>query len=262
MSENQDVAVEPNKFRLSAVVITKNEEANIEACLESVSWADEIVVVDSGSTDRTVELARKYTDNVFVEKWRGQGHQKNRAVELARGPWILSIDADERVPPELAEEIRNAVAQGRSEAFAMRRKNFYRRQWIRHCGWWPDWVKRLFRKDRARFSSDVIHDSLQVASAVGKLKHPLEHHSFKSPEDFLNRARTYAVHQSREMHAQGRKASVWTAVSHGLFALVHTYIVRLGFLDGAAGMLISVSNGVGVFYRYMMLRELGRGRNN
>lgn len=242
--------------KISATIITKNEEANIVACLESVAWADEIVVVDSGSTDRTVEIASRYTPNVFIEEWRGQGDQKNRAVELAQGPWIFSIDADERATPELAREIRDAVSHGDMRAFAMRRKNYYKNQWISHCGWWPDWVKRVFKKGEARFSRDVIHDSLQVQAPVGRLKNPLIHSSFKTPLDFLNRAYWYAYHQAGEMHAQGRQSSTWTAISHALFAFIQTYVLRLGFMDGTAGLLVSVSNFVGVYYRYMALREL------
>lgn len=247
---------------ISAVIITKNEESNIEDCLKSVSWADEIVVLDSGSTDRTVAIARKYTDAVFVEGWRGMGGQKNRAVELARGPWIFQIDADERASAELGLEIHTALSEGNLTAYRTRRKNYYKGQWIRHCGWWPDRVTRVFKKGHAHFSEEAIHASLQVSSGVGNLTNPIIHYSFTSPEDFLSRARSYAIHQSREMHAQGRKASVWTGLSHALFALMYTYFVRLGFLDGAAGVLISVSNGVGVFYRYMMLRELSRNGND
>jgi glycosyltransferase involved in cell wall biosynthesis len=246
----------PNRPMISATIITKDEESNIEDCLASLGWVDEIVVLDCGSRDNTVNLASKYTDKVFVEAWRGQGHQKNRAVELAQGPWIFSIDADERATPELAAEIREAIDNGERQAFAMRRKNFYMDQWINHCGWWPDWVKRVFRKGEAQFSADVIHDSLQVLSPVGKLNHPLLHYSFKSPQDFLNRARWYAYNQAKEKHAQGAKASVLTAVSHAGFALFQTYLLRLGFLNGAAGLLIAVSSAVGVFYRYMMLRHL------
>jgi glycosyltransferase involved in cell wall biosynthesis len=242
--------------KISATIITKNEESNIADCLESLTWADEIVVVDSGSTDRTVEIARGYTQKVFVEEWRGQGDQKNRAAELAQGPWIFSIDADERATPELAHEIRDVITNGDRCAYAMRRKNYYNDQWINHCGWWPDWVKRVFKKGAARFSLDMIHDSLQVSSPVGKLKHPIIHYSFKTPVDFLNRAYWYAYHQAREMHAQGRRSSTWTAITHALFAFFQTYMLRLGFINGTAGLLVAMSNFVGVFYRYMMLRQL------
>ncbi len=248
--------------KISATIITKNEEANLVDCLESLAWVDEIVVLDCGSGDKTVEIARRYTDKVFVEAWRGQGHQKNRAVELARGPWIFSIDADERATPELAREIGEAIRGGGAKAYAMRRKNFYKDQWINHCGWWPDWVKRVFRKGEAQFSADVIHDSLQISGAVGKLKHPLVHYSFRAPEDFLNRAYWYAYNQAKELHTHGRRASAWTAVSHALYAFFQTYLLRLGVLNGAAGLLISVSNGVGVFYRYMILRHLNMAKRH
>jgi glycosyltransferase involved in cell wall biosynthesis len=247
--------------KITATVITKNEEANIAACLESLSWVDEIVVLDSCSTDGTVDIARRYTEKVFVEPWRGQGHHKNRAVELAQGPWIISVDADERVTPELAREIRQAISEGKATAYAMRRKNFYQSQWIRHCGWWPDWVKRVFRKGTAQFSQDIIHDSLQTPPPIGRLANPILHHSFHSAEDFLERARWYAHNQAREMFAAGRRASAWTAVSHSCFGFLQTYIFRLGFLDGTAGLLIAVSNFVGIFYRYMMLRDLGKKDN-
>ncbi|MCP4747089.1 MAG: glycosyltransferase family 2 protein [Desulfobacteraceae bacterium] len=246
---------------ISATIITKDEEANIADCINSLSWANEVVVLDSGSKDNTVSIARQYTDKVFVEQWRGQGRQKNRAAELAKGPWIVSIDADERVSPELAREILKHIKEDNHAAMAMRRKNFYKGQWIRHCGWWPDWVIRVFRKGESHFSTDVIHDSLQVKANIIKLTHPLIHYSFHSPEDFLNRAYWYAYHQSREMYRKGEKATVWTAVSHAVFNFLQTFFLRFGFMDGAAGLLVAVSNFVGVFYRYMMLRDLNNRKS-
>ena len=242
--------------KISATIITKNEAENIAACLESLSWVDEIVVLDSGSNDDTVRIAKDYTDKVFVETWQGQGHQKNRAIDLAQGPWIFSIDADERPTPELIDEIKLAVTSGKHMALAMRRKTFYKGRWVRHCGWWPDWVTRVFKKGEAHFNSNIIHESLQVSSTTGRLTHSLNHYSFKSPEDFLQRACWYAHNKAREMRGQGKKASSWTAFSHAGFSFVQTYFLRLGFLDGPVGLLVAVSNFVGVFYRYMILREL------
>ncbi|MGD9188099.1 MAG: glycosyltransferase family 2 protein [Desulfobacteraceae bacterium] len=250
-----------DQTKISATVITKNESDNLAECLESLSWVDEIVIVDSGSTDDTVEIAKKYTDKVYVERWRGQGAQKNRAVELARGPWILSIDADERVPSRLAAQIRKAIADNPTCVFSVRRKNMYQDRWVRHCGWWPDWVVRVFRKDQARFSDHIIHESIQTKLPARKFPQAIVHHSFKSPQDFLNRAAWYAHHKAIEMHRNGRRASVWTAVSHACYSFVHTYVIRLGFLDGAAGMLIAVSNFVGVFYRYMIIRDLNTNKS-
>jgi glycosyltransferase involved in cell wall biosynthesis len=245
-----------NNPAISAIIITRNEQSNIEACLESLNWVDEIVVVDSGSTDDTRTLARRYTDKVFVEEWCGQGVQKNRAIAHAKGPWIFSLDADERVPQDLAREIREATGQNRAIAYAVKRKNFYKGRWIRHSGWWPDWVTRVFLKGQAEFSRDVIHESVQVASQVIKLRHAIDHHSFTAPMDFLNRAAWYAYHQAKAMHANGRKASVWTAAGHAGFAFIQAFFLRLGFLDGSAGLLIAASNCTGVFYRYMILRDL------
>ena len=248
--------------KLSVVVITLNEEKSIADCLECLSWADEIVVLDSISSDRTVEIANQYTDNVFVEEWHGQGAHKNRAAELAQGPWIFSIDADERVMPELAEEIRRVTINSSFRAYAMRRKNIYRGQWIRFGGWWPEWITRLFIKGEAQFNNRIIHDALQVEPPVGKLTNPLLHHSYRAAEEFMERDYRYSVHTAREMYREGRRATLWTAVSHSLFTLLQFYILRLGFLEGGAGVLIAVSRFTGCFYRYMILRELSIRRPN
>ena len=244
------------KQKISATVITKNEATNIAKCLESLSWVDEIVVLDSESTDNTVQIAKRFTDKVFTEPWSGQGRHKNRAAELAQGPWIFSVDADEQPTPELANEIKAVIATTQHSVYAVKRKNYYKSQWIRHSGWWPDWVKRVFRKGDAYFSDDVIHDSLQTTSSVGFLEQPLVHRSFESPEDFLQRSCWYAHNQGYELFRRGKKASAWTAWSHACFSSFQAYFLRMGFLDGAAGLLISVSNFVGTFYRYMILREL------
>lgn len=241
---------------VSAVIITKNEEKNIAECIESLAWADEIVVVDSGSDDRTVEIAKGYTDQVYVKTWEGQGMQKNYAVDLARGPWIFSIDADERVSREAAEEIQRIVRNPEFKIYAMRRKNYYRGQWIRFAGWWPDWVKRLFIKGEARFNDLVIHESLQSARPAGRLSNPLHHYSFHSVDEFIERAHRYSTHAARAQYRAGKRATLWTAVSHSMFTLFQTYILRLGILEGAAGVLIAASQSVGVFYRYMLIREL------
>lgn len=248
--------------RISATIITKNEERNIADCLSSLAWADEIVVLDSGSTDRTLEIARNYTDKVFMKEWAGQGLQKNRAVALAQGPWIFSIDADERVMPELAEEIRRVTINSPVRAYSMRRKNFYRGQWIRFGGWWPEWITRLFIKGEAQFNNRIIHDALQVEPPVGKLANPLHHHSYRAAEEFMERDYRYSVHTAREMYREGRRATLWTAVSHSLFTLFQFYLLRLGFLEGGAGVLIAVSRFTGCFYRYMILRELSISRPN
>lgn len=241
--------------KISATIITLNEERNISECLECLTWADEIVILDSESNDRTVDIAKQYTDKVFVEEWNGQGLHKNRAAELAQGPWILSIDADERVSPALGKEIRDAVNSNSPSAFRMRRKNFYKNQWIRHCGWWPDWVIRLYRKQDICFNTRKIHESLETVGPVGKLNEPLMHYSFNSVEEFLERGRMYSKYQADDMYKNDKYASSLTAISHGLFTFFSVYFLRAGFLDGSAGFLISSYNAIGVFSKYMMLAE-------
>jgi len=241
--------------RISATIITLNEEKGIADCLECLSWADEIVVLDSVSSDRTVEIAKRYTDKVFVEDWHGQGAHKNQAAELAQGPWIFSIDADERVSPELAKEIQEVVKRPSAAAYKVRRKNLYRGQWIRHGGWWPDWVTRLYRKQDVRFNNRVIHESLIVDGPIGKLKEPLMHYSFNSAKEFLERANKYAIHQAEDMFKDGKRASTLTAISHALFTFIQTFLLRGGLLDGSAGILISTYNAIGTLYKYMILAE-------
>jgi glycosyltransferase involved in cell wall biosynthesis len=240
---------------ISVTIITLNEEKNIAECLESLSWADEIVVLDSISSDRTVEIAKRYTDKVFIEEWHGQGSHKNRAAELAKGPWIFSIDADERVSSGLADEIQKVVETSSAVAYKVRRKNFYRGQWIRHGGWWPDWVTRLYRKQDVCFNNRVIHESLITDGPVDKLREALIHYSFNSAGEFLERANKYAVHQAEDMYQAGIKASTLTAVSHSLFSFIKTFLLRGGLLDGSAGIIISTYNAVGTLYKYMILAE-------
>jgi glycosyltransferase involved in cell wall biosynthesis len=249
------------KNEVSVTVITLNEERNIEECLESCSWADEIVVVvDSRSTDRTVGLARRFTNKVFVEEWRGQGAHKNLAVQKASNPWIFSIDADERVTLELADEIRRTVRESRHDAYALKRKNLYRGKWIKRGGWWPDKVKRLFKKDKARFNDAVIHDALQVDGSVGELKNPLIHYPRRSAIDFAERAVRYSEATAREKFEQGQTIGWGGAIGHTVFAFVDAYIRRAGFLDGGEGFLVAFSNAAGVLYRYALLREMVEDR--
>jgi len=248
--------------KISVTLITLNEADNIEDCLKSCSWADEIVVVDSQSTDKTVELARKFTDKVFVEEWKGQGYNKNLAVQKASGPWIFSIDADERVSPELAKEIRQTVNNAQNDAYSIKRKNIYRGQWIKHGGWWPDEVKRLFLKNKASFNNARIHDSLQVNGTAGWLLHPLIHESFFTADDFLERARHYAIHQGREMFENGRKATALTAFWRAIFTFFKTFVLRAGFLDGRAGFLVANYNTTLAFYKYMILAEFWNDNKN
>lgn len=257
MKENSVNGMEGVENGISVIMIVNNEEAVLAETLESVRWADEIVVVDSGSTDRTPEICRSFSGVRFVEHpWEGFGRQKNVALAHATHPWVFSLDADECVSPALAAEIRRAVADAACDGYLVKRKNFYGEQWIRHCGWWPDEVLRLFRRDAGRFSDRPVHETVELNGRVGRLDNPLEHRSFHTVADFIRKADAYSTLGARLMREKGRRSSAFKALSHGLFTFFKTYVLRRGFLDGRAGVLIAVSNAVGVFYRYMKALEL------
>ncbi|HTS55104.1 MAG TPA: glycosyltransferase family 2 protein [Burkholderiales bacterium] len=245
---------------LSAVVITKDEEATIRRCLESVSWADEIIVVDSGSADSTQRICRELGAKVHVTAdWPGFGPQKNRALELATGDWILSLDADEWLTPELQSEIRSSVARpGSHVAFRMPRASSFCGRYMRHSGWWPDPVLRLFVRGRARFSDDLVHERLILDGSVGDLTHPLMHESFTSLEEVLHKIDRYSSAGAQMMVARGHRGSVGSAVLHGWWTFARTYFLRAGFLDGREGFMLAVSNAEGVYYRYLKAWLLGK----
>jgi len=245
--------------RLSVILITKNEVSSVRECLESVSFADEIVVLDSGSTDGTVALSREFSGRVYETDWPGFGPQKNRALDRAAGDWILSIDADERVTPALRAEIEAAVADPRGNvAFRIPRLSSYCGKYIRRSGWWPDYVLRLFRKGSGRFTDDLVHERVVVDGPVGSLTKPLIHESFESLEDVLDKVNAYSTYGAAMMHRRGKRAGLWTAVGHGFWSFFSTYVLRAGFLDGREGFMLAVSNAEGTYYRYlklMLLRE-------
>jgi glycosyltransferase involved in cell wall biosynthesis len=237
---------------LSAVLITLNEAARVERCLASLAWADEIIVVDSGSTDGTLEICVRHGAKVFsTTDWPGFGPQKNRALAHACGDWVLSIDADEWLSPQLADEIRAAMGRNApAVAYRMPRRSRYLGRVMRHGGWWPDYVVRLFRRDRGRFSDDRIHERVVVDGPVATLIEPLEHEAFVDLEQVLNKVNRYSTLGAEMLAERGRRASLRSAVAHGLWAFIRTYIVQAGFLDGQAGFMLAVSNAEGTYYRY------------
>ena len=241
-------------IQLSVIVITKNEAHNIDACLKSVAFADEIVVLDSGSTDGTPELAKKGGAHVSsTTDWQGFGVQKNRALLLAKGDWVLSIDADERVTSELRAEILDAMRSAEFDVYSFPRLSSYCGQYIHHSGWYPDLSCRLFRRDTAKFSNDLVHEKLVTSKHVGRLKSHLVHDSFTSFEAVLDKANRYSTAGALSLFKVGKKASLHKALGHGLWAFFRTYIFRLGFLDGRMGLVLAISNAEGTYYRYLKL---------
>ena len=244
---------------LSVIVITKNEEALIQRCLESVQWADEIVVVDSGSTDRTLKIAEELNAKTYVTvDWRGPGPQRNRAIAYATKDWVLALDADEWVSPELHREIHAVLGNPGHEAYRIPRLSSYCGRAMRHGGWWPDHVSRLFKRGNVRFGGGIVHDHLIAQGPVGTLKNPLLHEAFTDLEEVLHKLDSYSSWGAQTLYENGTRAGLSKAVGHGLWAFVRTYIVRAGFLDGREGLMLAVSNAEGAYYKYLKLMLLAR----
>jgi glycosyltransferase involved in cell wall biosynthesis len=247
---------------LSVILITRDEEANISECLASVDFAQEVIVVDSGSRDRTVELARSAGARVVqTGDWPGFGPQKNRALAYATGDWVLSLDADEWVTPELARQLREAAAQpGAHAAFRMPRLSTFCGREMRHSGWWPDHVVRFFRRGAATFSTDLVHERVVVSGSTGTLAEPVCHETYVDLEEMLEKMNSYSTLWARDKHAQGRRASLVLAVAKSLWSFFRSYILRRGFLDGREGFLLAVSMAENTYYRYVKLMLLDRRR--
>jgi glycosyltransferase involved in cell wall biosynthesis len=243
--------------KLSVVVITGNEERNIEACLESVKWADEIVLVDSLSEDKTVEIARRYTDHIFLRPWSGYGHQKNYAVERTSHDWVLSLDADERVSPKLRNEIRTLLRKDEVPlaGYEIPRKAYFGTTWIRHGGWYPDYVLRLFKKSNGRFSNRLVHEALEVSGPVGRLRHWIDHYTYRSVSDFIERMNRYSTLSAELYFSQGRNVGWAETVFRSWFTFLQMYILRGGFLDGALGFQLAYLYAVYTFTKYAKLKE-------
>jgi glycosyltransferase involved in cell wall biosynthesis len=237
--------------QLSAIVITRNEAANIGECLDGLSFCDERIVVDCGSSDDTVAIARGKGARVEVHPWQGFGPQKNFALSLATGTWVLSIDADERVTPMLASEIRQTVAYALADGFELPRLSSFCGRQMRHSGWYPDYVLRLFRRAHARFDNAVVHERVICTGKVERLREPLLHDPVQKLEDALSRMDRYSTASAEVLVASGRPVSFFSGIGHGLYAFLRTYVLKLGFLDGAEGFLLAVGNAEGSYYRYM-----------
>jgi len=239
---------------LSVIIITKNEAKHIVACLESVAFADEFIVVDSGSTDNTVELAREFGARVEITTdWPGFGPQKNRALDLATGDWILSIDADERVTPELALAIQAAIAAPQADAYDIPRLSEFCGRFIRHSGWWPDYVLRLFKRGTARFTDAAVHERVVSQGSVLKLKSHFEHYPYPNLDALINKINRYSSDAAAMMYARGERATIFSAMGHGFWTFVRIYLIRRGFLDGRHGLVLAVTAAAGSFFRYAKL---------
>lgn len=244
------------RARVSVVVITLNEEERLRACLESAAWADEVVVVDAESRDKTVQIAREFTDHVFVRPWPGFAEQKNFALARASSDWLLSLDADEEVSAELREEIGHLLDEGPACAgYRIPRRNIFWGRWVRHGGLYPDWQLRLFRGDRGRFVARAVHESVEVDGPVGRLRNPLIHRSYRDTSDFLERANRYSSLAAEDWIRRGGRARLTDLVLRPLGRFGSMYLARGGFLDGWRGFLLATLYAYYVFIRSLKVWE-------
>lgn len=250
-----------NETTLGVAIITRNAATRLAECLAAVAFADAIVVLDGGSTDGTVEIARAYGAHVMQQtNWPGFGPQKNRALDALDTDWILSIDADEIVSPELAAAIRAAIATPGADVYALDRLSSFCGHWIHHSGWYPDWIPRLFRRGAARFSDDLVHERLVFTATAQRLSGKLMHYSYEDFETVLRKLDAYSSAGALQRHAAGKRGSFGKALGRGAWAFLRTYVLRAGFLDGRAGFMIAVFNAETVYYRFLKLARLQQPR--
>ena len=242
---------------VSATLITHNEQVNIEEALQSLDWADEIVVVDCGSTDATIEICRRYTENIFHRPWTGYVDQKNHAVSQASYDWILSLDADERIGKELRSEIGQLRQAGFGKpGYRIPRAAFFMGRWIRHGDWYPDYQLRLFDRRRGRWQGGRVHESVQVDGAPGYLKGEIEHYTYRSLSDYLRRLEIYSTLAAQDAYQRQKRASLVKILGNPAASFLKGYVLKCGFLDGTAGLMVALMGAVSVFFKYAKLLEI------
>jgi glycosyltransferase involved in cell wall biosynthesis len=244
--------------KISTVILTKNEEQNIERCIKSIlTISDEIIVVDCLSDDRTVEIVRKYTDRVYLNPWPGFSRQRMFALEKTTHDWVLWIDADEEASPELLDEIRSLEFD--QAGYAIPRLVHYLGRWIRHGGWYPDYTVRLFNKHKGMFTDVLVHEAFSLNGTSGRLKAPLFHYPYRSIAHHLEKMNHYTDLASEQMRRKGKKTGLASIVTHSIFRFIRMYILKLGMLDGLQGLLVAMLGAVYVFLKYAKLFEKNIG---
>lgn len=243
--------------KISITIITHNEEKNIERCLASLKWADEIVVFDSFSDDRTVEICRRYTDRVYQQEWSGYGRQKNLCAAKANHRWVLNLDADEVVSPECAQEIRRELEKGPSRAvYSFPRKNYFGDRWIRHAGWYPDRIARFYDKTRVSFTEPLVHEKLAPDTDMGVFYQPLLHYSYTGFDDYISRQNRYSTLYAREKVNHGRGATCADLCLRPPWAFVRSFIFQQGFREGFLGFFLASATAFYTFLKYAKTRSI------
>ena len=251
------------KLKISAIIITKDEEHSIRECLQSISWVDEIIVVDSESKDQTLKICKEFRAKIFTKSWQGFGPQKNEAIKHAKYKWILSIDADEIITPELKKEIIAITKSNNpSEAYSICRRSFYCGRLIKFSGWQSDFVVRFFQKKFCKFSDDLVHEKVLVNGVTLKTKSYMIHNAFENFEEVIKKINVYSSLSASMFYKKNRKSSLKKAILHAFWSFIKTYIIKLGFLDGKYGFMLSISNAEGTYYRYIKLMMLHSKSND
>jgi glycosyltransferase involved in cell wall biosynthesis len=248
------------KVPLSVAIITKNEEENIRSCLQSISFAGQIVIVDSGSNDKTLEIAATFGCEIYREEWLGFGPQKQSAIDKCNEPWILVLDADERIAPDTATVLKKIVSDPniKESGFSFPRKNYFQGRWIKHAGWWPDRIVRLFLKGAGKMSEAVVHESVEVQGMIGDLDAIIEHYTESRLSKIIQKIDKYSTLGAETAFKEGKKSSTGGALMRAFFTFIQDYFFRLGFLDGMPGLTLAVTDSINKFFKYAKLSELAK----
>ncbi len=246
--------------KISAVVIAYNDEPYMRPCLESLDWVDELIVVDSFSTDATAKIAREFTDKVFQHEFKGFGRLRNEALSHASYNWIFSLDTDERTTPEIQQEIRRTLQEGpQADAYFVPRQNYFLDQWIRHCGWYPDYRQpQFFRKDRMQYRDHLVHEGFELNGRIGYLKEHVLQFPFRDLKHYLGKMDRYTDLMAQRMLDQGRRFRIHQLLTHPSFTFLKMYLFRAGFLDGMPGFILSGLYAYYTFIKYAKFWELAR----
>ncbi len=245
--------------KITVIIITKNEENIIDDCLKSVEWADEIIIVDSESEDKTVQIARQYTQKIYTRKWEGYSKQKRYALSLVENDWVLSLDADERVTPELRDEIQSGPDDN-YDGFNISRRNYFLGKHITGCGWDNDYQLRLFKKTKTSVTERFVHESFAVDGRIGKLNNRIDHYSYRSLKDAVAKMNNYSTLEAKQRY-KGKKVSPFDFILHPAGAFLQYFIVRKGYRDGKYGLMVSLLHAMTNMQTYMKIWELRKKEN-
>ena len=249
--------------KLSVTIITKNEEKNIGRCLESVKWADEIIVVDSGSEDKTLSICREYNCKIVQTGWFGFGLTKQKAVAAAKYDWIFSIDADEEVTPQLQKKLQSILKDPQADGYRIKRESFYLNRWIKHCGWNRDYPLRLFNRQKGGFNDKPVHESVIVKGRISRIHEILKHYTYPDLTSYLNKMEHYSSLSAEDASKKKQKASVCKAIMHGISKFLGMYFIEAGILDGKTGLILSINSAFSVYYKYLKIWEKsGKNQDN